>query len=102
MDHGHDDHLTIDGDDDGLAVRGEIDADTAPLLRTALAARSGDLVIDMAETDFIDSSGLRVLIEFHQVAEERGDRMTIVDPSTAVQRVLELSALDGYFNIQPG
>lgn len=104
MDHGDDtdDDLTIDDGDDGLAVRGEIDADTAPRLRAALAARSGDLVIDMAETDFIDSSGLRVLIEFHQIAEERGDRMTIVDPSTAVQRVFELSSLDGYFNIQPG
>jgi anti-sigma B factor antagonist len=105
MDHGAhdtDDDLTIDDGGDGLTIRGEIDADTAPRVRAALAARSGDVAIDMSETDFIDSSGLRVLIEFHQIAEERGDRMTIVDPSTSVQRVFELSALDGYFNIEPG
>ena len=92
--------LEIEVDDTTVRVRGEIDAHSAPALGDALRAGAGDVDLDLAGVDFVDSSGLRVLIESHQLLEERGDRLTILDPSPAVQRMFELSVVDDYLNIR--
>ena len=94
--------IDIDTDIDAstLRVRGEIDAHSASALGDALRAASGDVDLDLADVDFVDSSGLRVLIESHQLLEARGDTLTIVDPPPAVQRMFELSVVDEYLNIR--
>jgi anti-sigma B factor antagonist len=97
-----DNGLEIDIDGSTLHVRGEIDAHSAPALGNALRAGSGSLDLDLAGVEFVDSSGLRILIESHQLLEARGDRLTIVDPSPAVQRMFELSVVDDYLNIRHG
>lgn len=95
-----DDDLEIDIDGSTLHVRGEIDAHSAASLGAALHEGDGSLDLDLAAVEFVDSSGLRVLIEAHQLLEERGDTLTIVDPSPAVQRMFELSVVDDYLNIR--
>lgn len=95
-----DDDLEIDIDGSTLHVRGEIDAYSAATLGAALHASAGSLELDLAAVEFVDSSGLRVLIEAHQLLDERGDTLTIVDPSPAVQRMFELSVVDDYLNIR--
>ena len=92
--------LEIDIDGDTLHVRGEIDAHSAAALGAALNGRDGSVDLDLAAVEFVDSSGLRVLIEAHQLLDERGDTLTIVDPSPAVQRMFELSVVDDYLNIR--
>ena len=87
-------------DDATLRVRGEIDAHSASALADALRRAEGSLDLDRAGVDFVDSSGLRVLIEAHQIFEQRGDALTIVEPSPAVQRMFELSVVDEYLNIR--
>lgn len=94
-----DDALEIHREPSGLRVRGEIDAHSAPQLSEALHASSGDVALDMSDIEFVDSSGLRVLIECHQLLENRGDTLTIVDPAPAVVRMFELSVVDDYLNI---
>lgn len=91
--------LDIRIDDHTIRVRGEIDAHTAPAIADAVRGTSGDLALDLAGVGFVDSSGLRVLIESHQLLEQRGERLTILDPSPAVQRMFELSVVDEYLNI---
>lgn len=91
--------LTVDAVDDRLVVRGEVDAFTAPRLAEAIDAHDGDVVLDMSETDFIDSSGIRVLVQQHQTRTGSGQSFRIAQPSRAVLRTLELSALDTYFEI---
>lgn len=92
--------LDIELDGATLHVRGEIDAHSAPALGDALRTGTGSIDLDLAAVDFVDSSGLRVLIESHQLLEERGDRLTIVDPSPTVQRMFELSVVDEYLHIR--
>ena len=92
--------IEIEIDGSTLHVRGEIDAHSAPALGDALRTHSGNLDLDLAGVEFVDSSGLRVLIESHQLLEARGDRLTIVDPSPPVQRMFELSVVDEYLNIR--
>lgn len=91
--------LVIRIDDRTIHVRGEIDAHTAPSIAAAVRATSGDLHLSLADVGFVDSSGLRVLIESHQLLEQRGERLTILDPSPAVQRMFELSFVHEYLNI---
>lgn len=95
-----DGELDIEIDASTMRVRGEIDAHSASTLGEALRAASGSIDLDLAAVDFVDSSGLRVLIESHQLLEARGDTLTIVDPPPAVQRMFELSVVDDYLNIR--
>ena len=67
----HGGRLHIEIIDGGLSVAGEIDAHTCPDLAAALEPLpgSGNVQIDMAGVQFMDSSGLRVLIR--KTADER-------------------------------
>lgn len=91
--------LQIQVDDHTIRVTGEIDAHTAPAIADVVRSTDGDVDLDLAGVAFVDSSGLRVLIESHQLLEERGERLRILDPSPAVQRMFELSVVDEYLNI---
>jgi anti-anti-sigma factor len=85
-------------------LTGDIDLATIADLESAIdAAREatpdGDIVLDMRDVTFIDSSGLRVLVTAHdrQVADEA--RMTIIHPSPPVLRVLEVTGLLTTMNV---
>lgn len=94
--------LTVTDTGDRLEVTGEIDASTVDVLARRLdVAKSGrgDIVLHMAGVQFIDSSGLRVLIEAHQHAEREGRRMVIVEPSSTVTRLFEISGLGRYLHV---
>ncbi len=85
-----------------LRVVGEIDAHSAPEFSAALAslAGDGDRRVDMSGVSFMDSSGLRVLIEAHQAADASGVRLVVVAPGRVVSRIIEVSGLDDHLNIE--
>src|SRR4051812_19022257 len=92
--------LDIARDDAGaLVLAGEIDSYTAPDLAERLAADPPTEVVDVAGVTFIDSSGLRVLVEAHQTRAARGSRLVLRAPSVAVQRLLEISGLAGHLDV---
>ena len=92
--------LEITATDDGLSVAGEIDAHTAPGLAEAIdGCEQQHIVIDMSAIEFVDSSGLRVLIEAHQKARAEDRSVQLANPSTAVSRLLEISGIDHYLNV---
>lgn len=79
-----------------LAVRGEIDAASAPVLREAVErvqALEVPVVIDLAGVTFMDSSGLSVLVE---ATLRAGDAASVCvrNASEQVLRVLEVTGLD--------
>src|SRR3712207_8104179 len=64
-----------------LTPRGELDMASAPELEQAVMPRLQDgawVVLDLRSLDFIDSSGLRVVVGAHRLAEEHGGRLTSV------------------------
>jgi anti-sigma B factor antagonist len=93
--------LTIDSDSSPIVVTGEIDAHTAPQLAEhfALLPAGGDIELDMSGVDFMDSSGLRVLIEVHQRADAAGRQLIVCRPSTSVARLIEISGLSNLLNV---
>ena len=86
-----------------IAVRGELDLATAPQLEDTVlpVVRSGrDAVIDLRQLEFMDSTGVRVMVAAHLAAQEHGARLAVVRSDRgAVHRVLEVSGLDGVLDM---
>lgn len=79
-----------------IAVAGDIDLETAPTLRErieAVAARGGDVVIDLREVGFMDSPGLGTLIYCFQLQEDRGARLVVRAAQGHVRELFEVVAL---------
>ena len=88
----------------GLHLSGEIDAHTVTVLvphLDPLPGSGGDVVIDLSGVGFVDSSGLRVLVEAHQRAEAEARRLVLTGSSRQVLRLLEISGLMQYLHVQP-
>ena len=90
------------GDAPGLTVRGEIDIATSPQLKLALdkAIREsvGAFVLDLCEVEFLDSSGLNLVLRARSALAREARPLAVVCPPGAVRRVMEIAGVDD----QPG
>jgi anti-sigma B factor antagonist len=89
--------LEITPTDVGYRLEGELDMATADDLSEILreTERRGDpVVLDFEGISFMDSSGLRVLLEAAS-AEDVGTSVVIVHPTEQVRRVLDISIPGG-------
>lgn len=86
-----------------IAVRGEIHVSTAPefsrLLNDVIGAGKTQVVLDLADVDFIDSTGLSVLLNGLRRVTRRGGRMAIVCTNPTVLRLFVITRLDSTFEI---
>jgi anti-anti-sigma factor len=80
-----------------VTTKGELDLASSPALEEELeqAWDSGAelLIIDLRELEFIDSTGLSLLIRAHQRAEGAGLRFGLVNGGPQVQRLLSLTGV---------
>jgi anti-anti-sigma factor len=81
-----------------LAVRGELDLATSPALEKELenlaaGSNSQPLILDLRELDFMDSTGLSVLVKAHQRAQEAGRGFGVIRGRPQVQRLLTLTGV---------
>jgi anti-sigma B factor antagonist len=76
-----------------LVVRGELDMYTAPELRRLLdaAIRRGDVTLDLAGVDFVDSAALAVVERARLLAADLGSCVRIVNASDRVRRTAQLT-----------
>jgi anti-anti-sigma factor len=80
-----------------VAPRGEIDLATVGLVRDAVERdheTGEDLVLDLREVGFMDTSGLRYVLEVVERASKDGFDVKLVRGPSAVQRVFEVSGLE--------
>jgi anti-anti-sigma factor len=89
------------GDDRSITVAGEIDMAGGPLLDSAISQCEGDgpLVIDLAEVSFIDSSGLRSLLEASRRARARGSVIQLRQVGPEVARLLDITGTTDQFEV---
>ncbi|HEV2808939.1 MAG TPA: STAS domain-containing protein [Acidimicrobiales bacterium] len=77
-----------------IRLQGEIDIATLPVLDETLSAmvdgNNGDVVVDLAEVDFIGVAGLGALCTHARRLRQRGDRLVISSPSTFTRRVIDI------------
>lgn len=101
----NDDSLTIDLDDGGaIVVHGDIDMAGGPVLEAAILqhesdADRGQLVIDLEDVSFIDSSGLRSLLGASRRARGRGGDVVLRSVGPEVARLLEITGTTSQFVI---
>ena len=80
-----------------ITLAGELDLASAPALADAIAgaASSGAelVIVDLRDVEFMDSSGIGVLVKAHQAATQSGRRFAVVKGSPQVDRILRLTGL---------
>ena len=81
-----------------LEVRGELTIASGfqlPLeVADMLRAGSRRLVIDLSAVEFIDSSGLGLLLNVQRRVDQEEGRLVLVEPAPRVRRVFEITRLD--------
>lgn len=92
--------------DDGvrvISVRGELDLNTAadlePLLEAAVSAGDVSLLIDLTECEFLDSTGIALIVRAWQRLDRSADgegrgRVTICSFNDQVRRVLDVTGIE--------
>jgi anti-anti-sigma factor len=81
-----------------VALTGELDVAGSSLLEHELDRISADhqpsaLVLDLSELDFMDSTGLRLVVMADQRSREAGRRFALVRGKDDVHRVFEITRM---------
>ena len=86
-----------------VAVGGEIDVYTAPRLRetivTAVEAGHNRLIIDVQQVQFLDSTGLGVLVGALKRVRAEGGSLDIVCTQERILKIFEITGLDKVFGL---
>ena len=82
-----------------VAILGEADLSNRPALADTLASviagDTGDVVIDLTDTEFVDTAIIRSLMDGQRILARRGRELTFRSPSRLAARILDLFGLTG-------
>lgn len=86
-----------------VVARGQIDLYSAPTFKSALSRAIDDgfneIVVDLSEVSFMDSTGLGVLVGVSKRLRLLDGSIAIVTPDATIRRVFEISGLTRRFDI---
>ncbi|WP_420440717.1 STAS domain-containing protein [Candidatus Palauibacter sp.] len=86
-----------------VAVGGQLTINNRGEFKERVLARVADgdtdFVIDFSEADYIDSSGLGVLVSLSKHIRDAGGRLTLAGLNEDLQRLFALTRLDSLFEI---
>ncbi len=88
-----------------IKLRGEIDHHSAVALRTSIddmirSKRPAELLIDMSAVDFMDSSGLGLIMGRYSVMQEIGGEIFVCDPNPSTERIMNLAGMERIIKIK--
>jgi anti-sigma B factor antagonist len=90
-----------------ITLTGDLDIESCTAVRSALIdaidgiGERGRVIVDLTALDFMDSTGLGLLVSAHRRAAERGGELRFVQPSTSVQRLFHVTGLDDVLAFHP-
>jgi len=79
-----------------IALEGELDMASAPLLQKAIESADlddGMVVLDLHDLQFIDSTGLRVILAARKLCSERNQELAVTHSSQQVERLLSVTGV---------
>jgi anti-sigma B factor antagonist len=94
---------TVEGSTVRAVVKGDVDLAAADRLWravTPLVMPGRDIVLDCSGIGFLDSSGLRILLDLDRRAEEVAGKLILAAVPAPVARVLDLAGVSAVFTIQ--
>lgn len=87
-----------------LAVTGNLDLASVPataaVLDAVLPSRPRRLLIDLTQCRFIDGAGIGVLLRTHYRMRRTAGRLTLLNPTFAVRRILNVSGADMVLDVR--
>ncbi len=90
-------HSERQGDTFRVAPTGELDIATAERLERELAGVAASdattIVLDLSGLTFIDSTGLRIVLDFNTLCGGSGGRLRVIAGTPAVDRLLDIVGL---------
>jgi anti-anti-sigma factor len=88
--------VAVDRDAGGVdlvALRGELDFASGEPLSTAFADLTGGprrVVVDLSDLEFVDSSGVKMLVAAARAVEDAGGTFVVAGPTATVRRVFDI------------
>ena len=86
-----------------LNVQGKIDAMSSNQLQTEILKafqKCPYIILNFAEVSYISSAGLRALLIGQKTASSKGGKLLIINPTEAVQEVLNVTGLTKMFDVK--
>jgi anti-sigma B factor antagonist len=86
-----------------LHLSGDLDVESASaLLEVGLPVidEVGELVLELSELTFLDSSGLAVLVRLHKRLVDKDAELVLRAPPLSARRILEITNLDEVFVVE--
>ena len=98
--------VTYDTEGDALVVHvgGEIDHHSAVSVRTGIdqkiaAERPARVLLELSAVDFMDSSGLGLIMGRFALIKQYGGTLAVLDPSPAVVKIMKLAGMERMITI---
>ena len=90
-----------------ITLHGEIDHHTAVGIRSDIDAiiyemRPKRAVLDMSEIEFMDSSGLGLIMGRYALMQKLGGELTLRSPNERIQKIFRLAGLERIIKIEEG
>ena len=86
-----------------LKITGDVDLYSSPQVRkqvlSLISKKNKNLLVDLADVNYMDSSGVATLVEALQLTKKSGGKLKLFSLGTTVKDVFELSRLDKVFDI---
>lgn len=86
-----------------LKIKGDVDLYSSPQVRkkilVLLSKACKNLIVDLKEVSYMDSSGVATLVEALQITNKRNGKLRLCNLGAAICDVFELSRLDKVFDI---
>jgi anti-sigma B factor antagonist len=87
-----------------IALRGELDMDSAPQLAEFLDAFIDDgpseIILNLSGLSFMDSSGLSVLVTAQTTLNGQQRHLTVRSPRSSARRVFEITGVSEFLNVE--
>jgi anti-sigma B factor antagonist len=83
---------------------GEVDLGTVPVLSSALQVvldGGHHAVILLKELKYIDSTGIKAILDVHRMFAEHGRRLMLADPPAVIRRVLDIVGIEKVIEVYP-
>lgn len=88
-----------------VSVSGEIDVYTAPQLKEKLTPlvdiEGNEVLVDFAEVNYMDSTGLGILVGAFKRSKERNGQIKLINLQERIYRLFTITGLDDLFDISP-
>jgi anti-sigma B factor antagonist len=86
-----------------ISLAGELDYESAPRFRHALELatppRGDDVVLDLSQLGFLDSSGLASVVALYMQLERAGAGLAVVTNSAHIRRMFSVTSVDRFLPV---